>query len=152
MRTFNYKPVILDDVRIVVTINQEQMRTFSEYKPVVLDAEVWEGGSNVQAEARIQADAMILKAEAKVENPAPSPLAELPPWAPFLLACVAKPGREDEILGDAESVYRQMIARLGVTRARWYYGVYVLKLAGRMLPSVAMRILLIHKLIGHLGF
>jgi hypothetical protein len=55
------------------------------------------------------------------------------------------------MLGDAESEYRRMIARLGVTGARWFYRLYVVKVVGRMLPSAVMRLLLLHRLIGLLG-
>lgn len=52
----------------------------------------------------------------------------------LLLACVARPGRADELLGDAEDEYRKVIARLGVGRARWWYRARVLKVFFRMLP------------------
>lgn len=156
MRTFDYKPVLFDREEFTEMAREE----FKEFQ----------SAAKIKAEVKVQADAMVIEAEAKVEKGGitgwveangrrtssikpeqPSSLADAPRWAPFLLACVAKSGREDEILGDAESVYRQMIPRLGLTRARWYYGVYVLKLAGRMLPSVIMRVMLLHKLIGLLG-
>jgi len=55
------------------------------------------------------------------------------------------------MLSDAESEYRRMIARLGVTGTRWFDRLYVVKVVGRMLPSAVMRLLRLHRLIGLLG-
>jgi hypothetical protein len=74
-----------------------------------------------------------------------------PAGASFLLACVASKGRAEEYLGDAETEYRRLIPQLGAVGARWWYRVYVVKIASRMLPSVLMRLLLVHKLFGLLG-
>jgi hypothetical protein len=67
-------------------------------------------------------------------------------WSIFTLACLAKPGRADEVLGDAEAEYRKMIVRLGEARARWWYRVYVARTAIGMLPGVVMRLSGLHKL------
>jgi hypothetical protein len=64
----------------------------------------------------------------------------------FVLACTAKPGRADEVLGDVETEFHQMVACLGAVRAAWWYRVYVAKLIIRMLPGIALRILVLHKL------
>ena len=75
--------------------------------------------------------------------------AKLPPLgAVFLLACFVRPGREDELLGDAESQYRHMMARLGPRQARWWYRIYVLRVASAMLPGAVARVLILHKLLG----
>jgi hypothetical protein len=73
----------------------------------------------------------------------------LPPsGAVFLLACVARRGREDEVLGDAECQYLHMIARLSPRQARWWYRIYVLRVASAMLPGAFGRLLILHKLLG----
>jgi hypothetical protein len=76
-----------------------------------------------------------------------APLGGPPSGCMFLLACVARPGRADELLGDAESEYNRMVIRMGHDRARWWYRIYVLKVAIRMLPSAAARLVLLHKLL-----
>jgi hypothetical protein len=87
---------------------------------------------------------------------APEALAEIvappPEEFTFLLACLARPGRAEELIGDAESEYHQMVLRLGVSRAQRWYSVHVMKMAGRMLPGAVMRLLLLHKLFGLFGF
>ena len=78
----------------------------------------------------------------------------LPAWnAPpggftFLLACVAKPGRAEELLGDAEAEFHQMEVRLGRRRARWWYRVHVVTVIVRMVPSYIWRIFVVKKLLG----
>ena len=69
----------------------------------------------------------------------------------FLLSCLAKPGRADEVIGDAEEEYRKMVARLGPVWARWHYRVCVLRVSISMLPSMMARVVLLHKLLGLLG-
>jgi hypothetical protein len=64
----------------------------------------------------------------------------------FLLACVARPGRADEVLGDAEEEFRKMIAQFGVVQARWLYRVYVLRVVIGMLPGVLTGAWVLHKL------
>jgi hypothetical protein len=91
-----------------------------------------------------RAEAMVLKPEAEViEKP--------PAGASLLLACVAPAGRSECVLGSAQEEYRKVIVLLSPRRARWWYRVYVVKAASRMLPSALMRVLLLHKLIGLLG-
>jgi hypothetical protein len=65
----------------------------------------------------------------------------------FLLACAAGPERAEEKLGDAETEYRRMIARFGVTRARWWYRVTTMKRVFEMLPSVLIRVWILYKLL-----
>jgi hypothetical protein len=64
----------------------------------------------------------------------------------FVLACTAKPGRAEEVLGDVETEFHKMVACLGAVRAAWWYRVYVAKLIIRVLPGIALRILVLHKL------
>jgi hypothetical protein len=71
---------------------------------------------------------------------------QIPKGFSFVLACLAKPNRADEVLGDAEAEYRGMITRLGVSRARWWFRVYVIKVALGMVPGVLMRLVVLHKL------
>jgi hypothetical protein len=104
--------------------------------------------AHVRVGAHIRAEAHVIQAE-----PEQSSLPSVPPsWSSFVLACVASKGRAEELLGDAHAEYRQMIETLGAERARWWYRVYVAKLVARMLPGAIMRVLLLHKVIGMLGF
>ena len=110
-----------------------------------------------RAEARVRVEATVTQAEPTLADAfdaaAQSSHASVPPsWSSFVLACVASKGRAEELLGDAHAEYRQMIETLGAEGARWWYRVYVAKLVGRMLPGAIMRVLLLHKLIGMLGF
>ena len=104
--------------------------------------------AHVRVGAYIRAEAHVIQAE-----PEQLSLPSVPPsWSSFVLACLASKGRAEELLGDAHAEYRQMIETLGAGRARWWYRVYVAKLVGRMLPGAIMRVLLLHKVIGMLGF
>src|SRR5262249_7525745 len=58
----------------------------------------------------------------------------------FVLACAARPGRAEEVLGDAEHEFHQMARRFGVPLARWWYRIFVVKTAARMLPNGLMRL------------
>jgi hypothetical protein len=69
-----------------------------------------------------------------------------PRWSQWILACLAQPGRADEMLGDTDAEYRKMVAQLGPGRAAWWYRVYVAKLVVRLLPGMAGRLLVLHKL------
>jgi hypothetical protein len=77
----------------------------------------------------------------------PSPTSDPPLRASYLLALIARPGRADELLGDAESEYRKMVARFGLKRARWRYRVYVAWVIVGMVPGVLMRAMVLHKLL-----
>jgi hypothetical protein len=70
-----------------------------------------------------------------------------PPQAfAFVLACFAKPGRSDEILGDAEAEYHQMATRFGPVAGRWWYRLRVARTICELLPGIAARILVLLKL------
>jgi hypothetical protein len=66
----------------------------------------------------------------------------------FLLACLTRPGRADEQLGDAEKEFRQMIVRLSVKRARWRYRAYVLHVVASNALGLLMRFWMLKKLFG----
>jgi hypothetical protein len=64
----------------------------------------------------------------------------------FALACFAKPGRSDEILGDAEAEYHKMAIRFGPVAGRWWYRLRVARTIFELLPGIAARILVLLKL------
>jgi hypothetical protein len=71
-----------------------------------------------------------------------APTADKPPSTfAFVLACTARPGRAEEVLGDAEDEFRRMVTQLGVAQARWWYRLYVSRAVIRMLPGVLMRMI-----------
>lgn len=82
---------------------------------------------------------------ALVLQPAPE---AVPKLSELLLACFARRGRAEEMLGDAESEFRQMVARLGARRARVLYRVYVLRVVCGTLPGMLGRLWLVRKMLG----
>lgn len=80
----------------------------------------------------------------------PDPLTPLvlPAGFEFMLACFARKGLSEEVLGDAEAEYHKVVFRLGPRLARWWYRVYVLKVAAAMAPGALTRLWIFHKLLG----
>jgi hypothetical protein len=76
------------------------------------------------------------------------PISAAPVGFVFLLACVARKGRAEELLGDAAGEYQKMVILLGPSRARWWYRVHVVKVIVPMLPGAVARLWVLHRLFG----
>lgn len=76
----------------------------------------------------------------------PVQLPKPPRGCEFALACLAKPGRVDEVLGDAEEDYRELAKRFPLWVARWCFRLRVARTVIGMLPGLILRVLILRKL------
>jgi hypothetical protein len=108
-------------------------------------------GEFIKQKTRLNCEAELLMKVTATASPRSDIKVGPPRGSTFLLACLTRRGRAEEVIGDAETEYRKMVDRLGLEGARWHYRKYVAEVVIEMLPGVLARVLLLHKLLGLLG-